>query len=385
MGTTGLARKGMMRSWLKESCILRERNELLSSLPQAKLAASAPAGHKAQPAPLPHLPAPAPRKGFSYQPEDAQPLESAAEAGSPETSGSAGVGAQSEGSPPIGQQQLGAPGLIQESPIRGLILPEHPTESRAIAERVDHVLRANVSLVPKAGLPKAQQSPLLGSRADCASRLCSRPLDDVEDSASSCGLPAEPSVIAEPEQTQLLAELEPAQQQHLSTEWPHKVGEDAAALSMQSSSSTSPPDTDSQDEQGEQDSSSAHEGMASSAADGVGAASKAVEGAAVDRAKSMAGSSGDSASASIDKALDVPVPFREHAAGMLFGAAAYRMGAAGLVFFVRVLAHHRLILSGGVVLLAWLAAMRRQGGIVQFLRSVLRAVALYKETVQRLQ
>ena len=252
---------------------------------------------------------------------------------------------------------------------------------------MDHELHANVSLVPKAGLPRAQQSPLLGSRADCASRLCSRPLDDLEDSASSCGLPAEPSVIAEPEQTQLLAELEPAQQQHLSTEWPHKVGEDAAALSMQSSSSssTSPPDTDSQDEQGEQDSSSAHEGMASSAADGVGAASKAVEGAAVDRANDMAGSSGDSASAGIDKASDVPVPFREHAAGMLFGAAAYRMGAAGLVSFVRVLAHHRLILSGGVVLLAWLAAMRRQGGILQFLRSVLRAVALYKETVQRLQ
>ena len=250
------------------------------------------------------------------------------------------------------------------------------------------MLRADISLVPVAGLPKAQQSPLLGSRADYANRLRSRPLDDLEDSASSCGLPAEPSVTAEPEQAQLLAELEPMQQQRLSTEWPHKVGEDAAALSMQSSSSsssTSPPDTDSQDEQGEQDSSSAHEGMASSAADGVGAASKAVEGAAVDGANETAGSSGDSASAGIDKALDVPVPFREHAAGMLFGAAAYRRGAAGLVSFVRVLAHHRLILSGGVVLLAWLAAMRRQGGILQFLRSVLRAVALYKETMQRLQ
>ena len=319
--------------------------------------------------------------------EDAQPLESAAEAGSPETSDSAGVGCpQSEGSPPVGQDELGAPGLIQESPIRGLILPEHPAESRAIAERVDHVLRKGVSMVPEAGLHKAQQSPLLGSRADCASRLRSQPLDDLEDSASSCGLPAESSVTAEPEQAQLLVELEPAQQQHLSTEWSHNVGEDAAAISMQSrSSNTLPSETDSQDEQGEQDSSTAHGGMASTAADGVGATSKAVEGAAVDRANDMAGSSGDSASAGIVKASDVPGPFGEHAAGMLLGAAAFRRGAAGLVSIMRVLADHRLILSGGVVLLAWLAAMRRQGGILQFLISVSRAVVLYRQTMLRLQ
>jgi hypothetical protein len=188
-------------------------------------------------------------------------------------------------------------------------------------------------------------------------------------------------MITEPEQAQLLAGLKPVQQQCLNTEWSHKIGENTDVLSTQSSSSsTLPPDADSQDEQGEQDGNSALKGMAGEAADGAGAASKTVDGAAVDRASDIAGSSGSSASAS-----DVPAPFRERAAGMPFSGAAHWRGAAGLVSLVQVLADHRLIFSGGVVLLAWLAMMRRQGGILQFLSSVLRAVALYRETLQRLQ
>lgn len=280
--------------------------------------------------------------------------------------------ASSEDSPASCQElhsvYLGA----QESPIRGLIIPEHPAESRAIAERVGSILRHDISLCA------GHHGQDCNSRSDRASQLQSQLLEycKLEDSASSCGHPAEPELAT------LAAGLEPAQQPADAAAAERELGtsaEDPASLggagdgNIKSTEGSIAPDC--VEEQASVQICAMPEGIASTAPAGGCEGSQA------------SSSTGWPAPVYMQQSSEDPVLLTKPVAALSASRATGRSKAGSLLPVIRALTIQALLplLGGGVVLLAWLAALRWSGGILKALKILIRAFRLYQETMQRLK
>ena len=339
--------------------------------------------------------------------------------GEGDSGNSSGGGTPSEDSPPSAPEQS-RPGGAQESPIRGLIIPESPADSRAIAESMLRLLRedspmcegfgGNWEFSPGAGSPH--------SLPDEASRLQRQPLDDVNDSASSSGPPREAdsaecapeSDLAE-EQTGAVAEdvaplpaSESSSSAFIDRECSidHAIQEsstelDKAAASLPSSAEvTDAAGTDFARHDSESPSSLPDEAMVAATASASSSRSEAEGHFSLPNGAHMADTAGESnspheaegqgsCSGAPEPLLDALAPISEPPAALRPHAVVPSISAWRRLLKLRIRAVHKQLLGGGVVLIALAAAVRRRSGVLQLLRFLFRAFALYGETMQRLR
>ena len=293
--------------------------------------------------------------------------EEGTRSGDIDSGNSSGGRTPSENSPPSAQEQCRSGGA-QESPIRGLIIPEHPADSRVIAESMERVLREDSSACGGDGscwnFPLGVGSP--HSLSDKAARLRSQPLDDIYDSASSSGFPGEALADCAPES-------EPAEEQA------GDAAEQAALLPADTSSGIKCLHKRCNVDHATQEGSSGPEGSVASLPDGAELADTA--GSASAGHDSMGHASCSAASEALPDDLAL---ITESAADLRVHAAMQQSSAARLLPRLGITAAHKC-LGGGVALIALMAAARRRSGILQLLRLILRAFAIYGETMQRLR
>ena len=294
---------------------------------------------------------------------------------SPGTAGSSGT--QSEDSPASCQEQSSCYHGAQESPIRGLIIPEHPADSRAIAEHVERVLWHDVSMcnAPDCSAEITLHSGGRGSLSDKASLLQSQPLDNFDDSASSSGQPQGADSAVGQSDTECAAEQEP------------DAPGDAALLPACSSSNVPSHHDECHVEQARLRSGAAPEGMYSSLPDDTleACASASGNNPSEDRSEGRASCSAVSAPIGSDGPSEKLLSITEPDAALLSGAAV-KWGSVGkLLPMLRYAVVRRVLLCGGVLVVAFMGAMQRRGGIMHFLRSLLRASAISQETMLRLR
>ena len=280
---------------------------------------------------------------------------------------SSGGRTPSEDSPPSAQEQRRS-GCAQESPIRGLIIPEHPADSQAIAENMERVLCEDSALCGgdsrRWSFPLGVSGP--DSLSDRGTRLQSQPLDDICDSASSSGFPGEASAGCAPESEQGAEEA-------------GNAATHADLLPTVTSSGAARFHEACDGDRACQDIASGPEGSGSCLPDSAEVADTG------GRASTAHDSDGHgSCSAASEPLSQVLGPSREPAAALQVQAAMKWNSAARLIPRLGVTAAHKL-LGGGVVLIALVTALQRRSGILQLLRSVLRAFAIYRDTMQRLQ
>ena len=317
-----------------------------------------------------------------------------------------GMGTEtSEDSPESCQEQNDKGTEVEESPIRGLVLLEHPAESRVIAERVGRILQEGASVhlsdhdchpmrPPQQGL--SEISGCL-SPADKASRLQSQPLDDIDDSVSSSGEAELAIEAARPAKEP--SQQPPSQEQEVPVTLPCGTDGDATQLaphfysSSEAAQAPAHPHSEPEGLQASQRTSMVPEDMAL-----ISEASAPLESSqhVSDYAESTVGEnlsrdepsqlSPDSPAApDMGSAQASQAPTRQPATPAPQNRAATMKALPSLLPMVRLGVLQKVLLGGGVVIVAWLAAMQRTRSILQPLRFILRVLSLYQEIMQRLQ
>ena len=324
----------------------------------------------------------------------------------PNTGCSLGTGTEaSEDSPESCQEQSNRCTEVEESPIRGLVLLEHPAESQAIAQRVGRVLQEGASVhisdhdshvirLPQQGLPQISNCLSL---ADKASRLQSQPLDDIDDSVSSSGEAELANEAAGPAKEPL--QQSPYQEQEPPSTLPCGSDGDAAQMQPHSYSSSegaqapAHPHSGPEKAQACQRNSMVPEDLAPISE--VSAPLQSIP-HVNDHAESSVGeilsrddlsqlSTDSPAAPDMGSAQASQAPTRQIATPAPQDMARTTKALAGLLPMVRLGVLQKVLLGGGVVIVAWLAALQRTRSILQPLRFILRVLSLYQEIMQRLQ
>lgn len=317
-----------------------------------------------------------------------------------------GMGTEtSEDSPESCQEQNDKCAEVEESPIRGLVLLEHPAESRVIAERVGNILKEDAFVhlsdhdSHPARPPQQGLSEISGclSPADKACRLQSQPLDDIDDSVSSSGEAELATEAARPAKEPL--QRSPYQEQVLPSTLPCGADGDAAQIQPHSYSSSKSaqalahPHSGPEEVQACERRSTVPEDMAPISE--VSAPLQSIP-HVNDYAESSVGEnlsrddlsqlSPDSPAApDMGSAQASQAPTRQIATPAPQSRVRTTKASAGLLPMVRLGGLQKVLLGGGVVIVAWLAAMQRTRSILQPLRFILRVLSLYQEIMQRLQ
>ncbi len=339
--------------------------------------------------------------------------------GAMDSGSSSGECTPSEDSPAFAPEQS-RPGGAQESPIRGLIIPESPADSRAIAENVLRLLCEDSPMCEGIG-SCWEFSPGAGSPhslPDLASRLQSQPLNDAGDSASSSDPPgeadsaecapacelAEGQTGAGAEQAAPLPAFESSSSACIdggcsANQASQECGcepDAAAASSPASAETTDTAGTDRPRDDAEGPFSLRNEAVVAATA-GADASTCEAEGPislpdgahlayrAGAESPNIDAKGQGSCSDAPEPLLDAPAPILEPPAALRAHAAAQLGSAWRRLPKLRIRAVHRQLLGGGVVLIALAAAVRRRSGVLQLLGFLLRAFALYGETMQRLR
>ena len=362
--------------------------------------------------PLPPSPAEVPSQASSGQADasDAQgmtpcsDMSTSLSAPDPECGLGVGTGT-SEDSPESCQEQSSKCAEVEESPIRGLVLLEHPAESRVIAERVGRILQedASVHLSDHDSHPMTVSQQGLSTIISClspaekASRLQSQPLDDIDDSVSSSGEAELATEAARPAKEPL--QKPPNQKQELPSILPYGTDGDAPRLNMHFTSSSEAaqapahPYSEPEELQASHRTSMVPEDMALSSEVSAPLQSSQhvsdyVESSVGENLgrNSQAQLSPDSPAApDMGSAQASQAPTRQTATPAPQNRTGTVKALASLMPMVPLGALQKVLLGGGVVVVAWLAAMQRTRSILQPLRFILRVLSLYQEIMQRLQ
>ena len=319
---------------------------------------------------------------------------------------SLGMGTEiSEDSPESCQEQNSKCAEVEESPIRGLVLLEHPAESRVIAERVGRILQEDASAhlsdhdshpirPPQQGL--SEISGCL-SPADKASRLQSQPLDDIDDSVSSSGEAEVASEAARPSEEPSQQPLN--QEQEVSPTVPY--GTDARAAQLKANFHSSPeaapapahPHSEPEELQARQRTSMGLEDTVPisevsaplQSSPDVNDYAESSVGENVSRDSQAQLSPDSPAAPDMGGAQASQAPTRQTATPAPQNRAGTMKALSSLLPMVRLGALQKVLLGGGVVIVAWLAAMQRTRSTLRPLRFILRVLSLYQEVMQRLQ
>ena len=303
--------------------------------------------------------------------------EERAISGNTESGSSSGNRAPSEGSLPSIQGQASFGGA-EESPIRGLILPEHPADSRVAAENLERILRGESPVGSADGRcwnfsGGAGSSP--ASLSDGFSRLQSQPLVDTHDSASSRGW----SGVADA----AVGALTASKAEPIAVQVSEATGWDAVLPAVTGSSCAWLHDG-CDNVQAEQGYGFNQDGAASCSPDDDDDGHEAEHPAGrVSPGHSAEGRS--SCSPASGSLCNISEPLSEPAAALRPATVVQRGSAAQLLSTLCTSGVQRFLLGGGVMLVALVAAMRRRSGILQLLRTLIRAFAIYGETIRRLQ